>query len=58
MTLNPESGCIGPQHIPVTTEEDRSHATIRALAGIDGLLSRTHWSPNGHGPLMDIRFRS
>jgi hypothetical protein len=38
MTLNPESGCISPPHIPVTTAECRSDAIIRALAGIGNSL--------------------
>src|ERR1035441_3669183 len=36
MTLNPESGCIGPPHIPATTAEGRTDVAILAQAGIGG----------------------
>jgi hypothetical protein len=32
MTINPESGCIGPPHTLVTTAEGRSDAIIRHSA--------------------------
>jgi hypothetical protein len=36
MTINSESGSIGPPHTPVTTSERRNDTIIRALAGTGG----------------------